>query len=149
MQKVTITKINRQDRVSQRTGKSFTSVGIQTQEHGDKWLSGFEDNSTKYWVEGKEVMINVERKMSADGSREFLNFKPVTKTQVLEQKMAEMERRVSVLENKNGITSATAPVVPNPVNAAPSQPASMAPENNTDEAYQEMVDSLNPDDIPF
>jgi hypothetical protein len=35
--------------------------------------------------------------------------------------------------------------------AAPAgaQPDSMSPENNNDAAYQEMVDTFNPDDIPF
>ena len=66
--KVTITSISRKDRVSQKTGKPFVSLGLKTQEHGDKWLSGFDGKQTRDWKVGDTVEIDVEQK------GEYLNF---------------------------------------------------------------------------
>lgn len=38
------------------------SLGIKTQEHGEKWLSGFEHSNTKDWKEGDIVDIEIEYK---------------------------------------------------------------------------------------
>lgn len=42
-----------------KNGKPYTSVRIQTQEHGDKWLSGFENAEVKNWAEGATVDVEV------------------------------------------------------------------------------------------
>ena len=60
--KVVLTAVNRKQRTSQRTGKPFTSLGIKTQEHGEKWLSGFDNAYTKDWKAGDTVEIEVEVK---------------------------------------------------------------------------------------
>jgi hypothetical protein len=51
-----------------KSGKPYTSVRIKTNAHGDKYLSGFENESTKGWKAGDEVEISVEQK------GEYLNF---------------------------------------------------------------------------
>ena len=51
-----------------KNGKPFTRLGIQTQEHGAKWLSGFDNHATASWKEGDTVEIAVEEK------GEYLNF---------------------------------------------------------------------------
>lgn len=66
--KVTLTAVNRTERVSKKTGKPFTSLGIKTQEHGDKWLSGFDGKQTRNWKDGDTVDIDVEQK------GDYLNF---------------------------------------------------------------------------
>jgi hypothetical protein len=58
---VTITRISRKDKVSQ-AGKSYVSLGLQTQEYGDKWLSGFDGAQTRGWKEGDTVEIEIEQK---------------------------------------------------------------------------------------
>lgn len=65
---VTLTAVNRKERVSSRTGKPFISLGIKTNEHGEKWLSGFDSKETKEWKSGDKVEIEVEQK------GEYLNF---------------------------------------------------------------------------
>lgn len=65
--KVTLTAVNRKDRVS-KAGKPYVSLGIKTQEHADKWLSGFEGKQTKNWKVGDTVEIEVEQK------GKYLNF---------------------------------------------------------------------------
>jgi len=67
--KVTITAVNRTQRISKKTGKPFTSVGIKTQEHGEMWLSGFANVDNADWEAGTEAEIEVEKK------GEYLNFK--------------------------------------------------------------------------
>ena len=66
--KVTITNISRKERTSQRTGKPFISLGLQTVEHGAKWMSGFDGPSTKDWKIGDTVEVIVEQK------GDYLNF---------------------------------------------------------------------------
>ena len=65
---VTLTGVYREQKTSQRTGKPFTSLRIQTQEHGDKWLSGFGNQDNANWDKGQTVEIEVEQK------GEYLNF---------------------------------------------------------------------------
>lgn len=66
---VVITNIKRTPRVSKNTGKEFVSVGIQTNQHGAKWLSGFANVDNANWDIGTETEIEVETK------GEYLNFK--------------------------------------------------------------------------
>lgn len=78
--KVEIVKIHRADKDKEgkpyttKDGRPYTRVGIQTKEHGTKWLSGFENFTTKNWVEGQEVEVDVETK------GEYLNFKTLSET---------------------------------------------------------------------
>lgn len=112
IEKVTLTKVNKTQRTSSKTGKPFTSVGIITVEYGDKkWLSGFENKKTENWREGDVVEIVVEQK------GEYLNFKTpdvearaTMVTQEIENRQRTMwtdlqnlTARVVKLEKMNGI----------------------------------------------
>ena len=50
------------------TGKPYTSLRIQCNEYGDKWLSGFDGQQTSSWKEGDTVEVEVEQK------GDYLNF---------------------------------------------------------------------------
>ena len=65
---ISITGISRKEKVSTRTNKPFTSLGLKTQEYGDKWLSGFGNASNKDWKVGDTVEVEIEQK------GEYLNF---------------------------------------------------------------------------
>jgi hypothetical protein len=65
---VTITALKDTERVSKSTGRPFTSRAIKTEEHGDKWLSGFAGKDNASWKVGDTVEIEVEQK------GEFTNF---------------------------------------------------------------------------
>lgn len=66
-----LTKLSRTQRTSV-AGKPYTSLGIQTQEHGDKWLNGFGNPDNAHWKEGDTV--DVEVKEVPKGDRVYLNF---------------------------------------------------------------------------
>lgn len=68
MAQVTITAIKRTPRMS-KAGRAFVSLGLKTNEYGDKWLSGFAGDENKDWKVGDTVEIEVEQK------DEYLNFK--------------------------------------------------------------------------
>lgn len=70
--KVTLTKVTRTERVSQKTGKPFTSLSIKTIEHGDKFLSGFGNKDNSDWREGSQVEIETTE-VAKDG-KVYLNF---------------------------------------------------------------------------
>lgn len=64
---VTITQVSRKERTA-KSGKPYTSLGLKTNEHGDKWLSGFGNKDNADWKAGDTVEIDVEQK------GEYLNF---------------------------------------------------------------------------
>lgn len=66
--KVTLTQVSRKERIS-KSGRPFTSLAIKTQEHGERWLSGFNNKDTAHWKIGDCVDIEPEQK------GEYLNFK--------------------------------------------------------------------------
>lgn len=67
--KVTLDKIFRKEKEGSK-GK-YISVGLKTPQYPDKWINGFEDDTTKHWKDGDEVEIELIEK---DG---YLNFKTV------------------------------------------------------------------------
>lgn len=95
--KVKLTKVfvNDKDKngnplVSSKTGKPYKKVAIKTEQHGDKWLSGFaNDNDEKlFWKEGQEVEIFVEE------NGQWLNFKTPGKIDSLEARVKALEDKV-------------------------------------------------------
>jgi hypothetical protein len=65
---VKLVAMNRKERVSAKTGRPFTSLGIKTEEHQERWLSGFENDITKNWKIGDVVEIELTTK------GDYLNF---------------------------------------------------------------------------
>lgn len=95
MQKVTLKKVYSTDtdkegnKLMGKNGKPYTRMSIQTEEHGDRWISGFQNASNKEWKEGDTVELVVEEK------GEYLNFKVPNKS---DAKVGELEARVAKLE---------------------------------------------------
>ncbi len=88
--KIKLTRISRKDQVSKTSGKPYVSLGLQCNEYGDKWLSGFGGKENMNWNVGDEVEVVVEQK------GEYLNFsmpKPA-------DQIAEMQKNNSLLEAK-------------------------------------------------
>lgn len=101
--KVVITKITRQDKdkkgnpymtkaTPNKPSRPYTRVGLKTQEHGDKWLSGFENRTNANWKEGDSVEIEVEQK------GEYLNFRNLSETEMIWKELANLKNRVGKLE---------------------------------------------------
>ena len=101
---LTITKITRTQRTSPKTNKPFTSVGIQTIEHGSRWLSGFGSAVNASWKEGDKIDVIVEEssKMDKEG-KPYLNF---TMPKVVSGGMSEQDREL-LNEIKIGINMLT------------------------------------------
>ena len=64
---VTITKIYDKERTS-KAGKPFISRAIKTNEHGEKWLSGFKGKENEGWREGDTVEVEITQ------NGEYLNY---------------------------------------------------------------------------
>jgi hypothetical protein len=120
IQKVTVTRTNIKD--GEGTKGPWRKIGIQTKEHGDKWLGTFFPG-TKFpnpaltaqleaIKEGSVIDIVVEQ------SGDFLNFK-------FASRLDKVEADVSEIKNKLGMGQVSP-------SASPEQP-----------------DDINPDDIPF
>lgn len=121
MERVTITRTDVK-KAPPDSGKTWKKLGIQTKQHGDKWLGCFypgERYPNKKLEEQLDALkegatVDIIVTPSEDGK--FLNFSFPTKVDLLEV-------RVARLEDKAGITTAS--------------------------AAQEPKDDINPEDIPF
>ena len=77
--KVTITNIARfttnkdGEPLKTKDGRPYTSLRMQVQEHGDKWLSGFGNQVNAGWQ--KTDMVDVEIEEKKVGENTYLNFK--------------------------------------------------------------------------
>ena len=93
MEKVKLTRVFTTDKnkdgspLMGRNGKPYTRLAIKCEEHGDKWLSGFQGSRNASWKEGDTVDIIVEQK------GEYLNFR-------MPKKEDELEIRIKKLEDK-------------------------------------------------
>jgi len=91
--KLTIKKIFRNQKVSKKTNKPYTSVGILTNEYGDnQYINGFGNKDNEQWKEGD--IIDVEIKEGEWNGNKTLNFITPTKIEKNNQ------------ENKNEIMDA-------------------------------------------
>ena len=54
--------------MTSKAGKKYQSVGIQTNEHGEKWINGFGNDETDCWNENDTVYIDVKE------NGDYLNF---------------------------------------------------------------------------
>jgi len=90
MSKVTLTRVFRKE-VDTKYGIK-PNISIQTEEHGDKWLSTFKVTGTTDWEEGQQVEINVQE------NGDFLNFIPVSKSSGTKESNNDIELRVAKLE---------------------------------------------------
>lgn len=121
--KVKLTRLSRKDKVS-KAGKPFVSLGIRTEEHGERWLSGFGSADNKDWKAGDEVEIEVVE------SGEYLNFttakkdrspaikdgatseimnalrlKVIPALEQIQRDMISLDERLSVLAQRANLTS--------------------------------------------
>jgi hypothetical protein len=76
MSKIKIVKIKNEDKVS-TAGKPYSSCSILTisKEGQEVWIGGFSNNTTKSWVVGQEVELEIY-KSEANG-KEYFNFREV------------------------------------------------------------------------
>lgn len=69
MIQLTLTQVKRTPRVSSRTGKPFTSLGIKAVEYGNVWIGGFDSSVTESWKAGDRVTVE-----SVEKQGQWLNF---------------------------------------------------------------------------
>ena len=95
--KIVLTKIYISDEKKDGTkfidknGKPFKRVAIQTNSHGETWLSSFSFRDTdemREWKEGQEVQILISKR------DDFWNFRIPTKADLLEERVTKLEEAV-------------------------------------------------------
>jgi len=116
--KVTITKIF--DKEAQGKNGVYTRRAIKTKEYGEQWLSGFKNKGNEYWKEGDVVEIEIE-KYNKDG-KEYLNFKPLSRLDLMEKRIIALEIAVARMGNN---------------------------QHTKMDTIEYPQDDINPDDIPF
>lgn len=107
---ITITKIARFTTkkdgtpLTTKDGRPYTSVRLQCQEYGDKWVSGFENADTKAWSEGEKVEAEIEQK------GEYLNFrvpkkedKTAADISLIKTYLADITNELRIIKERVGI----------------------------------------------
>ena len=135
MQSLTITRIYTTDKdkngnpLMSKQGKPYTRMSIQTQEYGEKWLSGFKNQTSGSWKVGEKVDVIVKE------SGQYLNFETPKKEGIADEKLEK------ILNALTGINLKLSAIFDHVV---PAQKAKIA---GTDIDYPE--DDIDPEDIPF
>jgi len=102
--KVTLSKVYRTNKnkagelLKTKDGRAYERISIKTQEHGDKWLSGFGGNWNDFWNEGDSVNINVETR------GEYLNFSKVDPIEDLTARVLSLENQMKNLGKPGAAT---------------------------------------------
>lgn len=107
METVKITKIFKTNKdkngneLKTKDGRNYTRLSIKTSQHGEKYLSGFENAQNKDWQEGDEVEIITKQ------NGEYLNFDtPKKDDKVIEMlshvltKLGNMSMKLDAINNK-------------------------------------------------
>jgi len=154
MEKVKITWIKREEKVSQRTNKPFTSLSIKTDKHGERYLSSFGSKDNADWNVGDEVEISVTEKVS--GGKSYLNFetpkKSVLEVSSVNHKLESILIKLGKIEYKLGIMPMT------PSNAEEADKGYKYPTPEEDASYTKAKaeseikypdEEINVEEIPF
>lgn len=75
-----------------RDGREYTRLAIKTVQHGDKWISGFDNDTTSSWNVGDTVDIIVTE------NGKYFNFSVAKKDDKIISRLDELEKRIVKLE---------------------------------------------------
>lgn len=67
-----------------KAGKPYTSVRFQCNEYGERWISGFGNQTNSAWKEGDKVEVIIEQK------GEYLNFETPKKEDKVDAKIEQV-----------------------------------------------------------
>ena len=141
MAKVKLTKVKRTDRVAKGSGKPFVSLGIMTEQHGDKWLSGFDSPETAKWQVGDTVEIEIQT------NGDYLNFK-------LPKKVSSHSSEPTGDYSAKVLNYLTFKITPMLQEILEKLPKSIdypeyIPEKHDGRGIDRTADEINSDDVPF
>jgi len=98
--KVTLTKIYKTNKdkegneLKSKKGFPYTRMSIKTEEHGDKWVSGFENKDNKDWKEGDTVEVELKE------NGEYLNFETPKAEEVAYHQMTDILNSLATIKLK-------------------------------------------------
>lgn len=110
-----------------KNGRPYTKLALKCNEHGDKWLSGFDGKETQGWREGDTVNVEIEQ------NGEYLNFSVPKSSHIVNQMggedMIKLNQKLDAIWTKLGV-----------IQGLLQMEAPKAPEG---------TDYIDPEDIPF
>lgn len=111
-----------------RDGRPYTRLGIQTREHGAKWLSGFVAPWNESWVEGQIIECEVKEVAGTDKDGKATTYLNISKPDpmvefskavtALSIRIGKLEARIDALERSD----ATPPKLEKPTPAQMDEP---------------------------
>jgi len=91
METVTLTRVFRKN-VTTSKGAAI-NLSIKTKEHGDKWISGFQNESNKDWAEGQQVQVEITQ------NGQYLNYKTIKGAKSAQVSSNEVIERLKRIES--------------------------------------------------
>jgi hypothetical protein len=117
-----------------KTGKPYVSIRVKTNEHGDKFISGFGNAQNENWKVGDEVEMDIEQK------GEYLNFTMPKPTDVLKGDLETVKIDIERIYREVFAIRETLVMLRQLM-----EKAKVIPSNES----AEYPDEINPEDIPF
>lgn len=105
-----------------KEGRPYSKLGLQTEEYGDRWLSGFVGSWNKDWKVGSVVELDLLENVGSDGTK-YLNFSKPDPITELTRQFNSLADRVSSLEAR---FVSPAPVVRSAVSDAETAPVKIS-----------------------
>lgn len=119
-----------------KNNKPYTRMSIKTEQHGDKWISGFQNRTNANWKAGDEVDVVIKE------NGQYLNFE----TPKVENMQSEKLDKIMAMITELGMDVKTL------LHRLPAKNIADMGEGDivtNDEQMPFPDDDINPDDIPF
>lgn len=142
IQKVTLTTVYTSDKdkkgnpLKSAKGYPYTRMSIKTKEHGDKWISGFQNKDNQNWKENDTVEVIIKQK------NQYLNFEVPKMEDKVGENMAKVTQTLARIEAKVDYIANALNLRQDALDQSNKQPG----EPDTIEYPEE---EINVEDIPF
>lgn len=100
MEIITLTKIFATNKDKQgnilmsKNNKPYTRMSIKCSEHGDKWISGFQNQQNQNWKEGDRVEVIIKE------NGQYLNFDVPKKEDKINETVTEVLNKLGTIDAK-------------------------------------------------
>ncbi len=121
-----------------KAGKPYTRMSIKTEEHGDRWISGFKNKGNESWKQGDTVEVIIKE------NGQYLNFDTPKPNDVNNEKLEDIMKMLTEIKlDVKAIKERTKR------NVGEMSPDEVPQDDEMPDFNKVDNDEINPEDIPF